>query len=226
MDQVVVKPKIGAVLFDCDGVLVDTENLGNVVLVKLLNEYGCPVTEDMTHQLFMGGTLSMIGPKMHEMYGVTLPDNWTDECYARTFEALRNDMEPFDHVEDILDLLDAAHIPFAIGSNGPHDKMDISLGKVNILSRFTGRICSARDVPHAKPAPDVYHLAARRVGVDIADCIVIDDSVSGVRAGVASGATTIGLAGATAGHLLLENGAHYVANDHRELYEMLKGWLA
>ncbi|OSQ42831.1 HAD family phosphatase [Thalassospira sp. MCCC 1A01428] len=225
MDQVVVKPKVGAVLFDCDGVLVDTENLGNVVLVKLLNEYGCPVTEDMAHQLFMGGTLSMIGPKMHEMYGVTLPDNWTDECYARTFESLRNDMEPFERVDDILDMLDVANVPFAIGSNGPHNKMDVSLGKVGLLRRFTGRICSARDVPNAKPAPDVYHLAASRVGVDIHDCVVIDDSISGVRAGVASGAITIGLIGETPGNLLLENGAHYIANDHHDLYDLLQSWL-
>tara|TARA_R110001583_G_scaffold195345_1_gene372030 strand:- start:19092 stop:19772 length:681 start_codon:yes stop_codon:yes gene_type:complete len=225
MDQVVVKPKVGAVLFDCDGVLVDTENLGNGVLVKLLNEYGCPVTETMTHKLFLGGTLAMIGPKMTEMYGITLPENWTAECYARTFEALRNDMEPFERVDDILDMLEVANIPFAIGSNGPHDKMDVSLGKVGLLGRFTGRICSARDVPNAKPAPDVYLLAASRLGVDIHDCIVIDDSISGVRAGVASGATTIGLVGETPGEFLRENGAHYIANGHQDLYALLKRWL-
>jgi HAD superfamily hydrolase (TIGR01509 family) len=226
MDQIITKPRVRAVLFDCDGVLVDTESLSNEVLVKLLNGYGCPITAEMTNDFFLGGTLAMVGPKMAEMYGVILPENWTDECYAATFEAVRKDLQPFEGVVPILDMLDAKGIPTAIGSNGPHDKMDVSLGKVGLKERFDGRICSARDVPNPKPAPDVYLLAASKVGVDIEDCVVVDDSINGVRGGVASGATVIGLVEGTPANQLREAGAHYIANDHQELLDLLSDWLS
>ncbi|WP_417810683.1 HAD family hydrolase [Thalassospira alkalitolerans] len=226
MDAIVTKPVVRGVIFDCDGVLVDTENLANQVLTDLLCEYGCDMTPEQSHDFFLGGTLASVGPKMAETFGVKLPDGWLDECYARTFKAFKKDLKPFSGIGAVLDLLDARGIPMAIGSNGPHDKMDVSLGKVGLIDRFRGRICSAHDVAHAKPAPDVYLLAAQKIGIPILDCVVVDDSISGVRAGVASGATTIGLVDLTSGDDLLAAGAHYVASDHRALLDLLSGWLA
>jgi beta-phosphoglucomutase-like phosphatase (HAD superfamily) len=220
------KPVVHGVIFDCDGVLVDTETLACRVLTEQLVEYGCDMDMGKTHDLFIGGTLAMVPPKMKELFGVTLPDDWLSECYSRTFVAFRNDLQPFADLAPILDFLDAANIPMAVGSNGPHDKMDVSLGKVGIKHRFGDRICSAHDVANAKPHPDVYLLAADKMGVDIANCIVVDDSQNGVRAGVASGATTIGLIDITPPSYLQDAGAHYIANDHRELFAMLSDWVA
>lgn len=227
MDAIVTKkPVVRGVIFDCDGVLVDTENLANRVLTDLLCEYGCDMTPAQSHQFFIGGTLAAVAPKMAESFGVTLPDDWIKECYARTFKSFEKDLKPYPDLDPVLDLLDAKGIPMAIGSNGPHDKMDVSLGKVGLLDRFRGRICSAHDVQHAKPAPDVYLLAAEKIGIDITECVVIDDSISGVRAGVASGATTIGLVDLTSADALRGAGAHYVAENHLALRDFLADWLA
>ncbi len=226
MDAIVTKPVVRGVIFDCDGVLVDTENLANRVLTDLLCEYGCDMTPAQSHQFFIGGTLAAVAPKMVESFGVALPDDWIKECYARTFKSFEKDLKPYPDLDPVLDLLDAKGIPMAIGSNGPHDKMDVSLGKVGLLDRFRGRICSAHDVQHAKPAPDVYLLAAEKIGIDITECVVIDDSISGVRAGVASGATTIGLVDLTSADALRGAGAHYVAENHLALCDFLADWLA
>ncbi|WP_417828771.1 HAD family hydrolase [Thalassospira sp.] len=219
------KPVVRGVIFDCDGVLVNSESLANKVLTDLLCDYGCAMDAKQTHDFFIGGTLASVGPMMAQKFGVTLPDNWIDECYQRTFEAFRNDLQPFEDLDPVLDLLDRHAIPMAIGSNGPHEKMDISLAKVGLLDRFTGRICSAHDVENAKPHPDVYLLAAQKISVPIDQCVVIDDSQSGVRAGVASGATTIGLVDITPADLLRDAGAHYIAQDHKDLLRMLESWL-
>ena len=123
MDAIVTKkPVVRGVIFDCDGVLVDTENLANRVLTDLLCEYGCDMTPAQSHQFFIGGTLAAVAPKMAESFGVTLPDDWIKECYARTFKSFEKDLKPYPDLDPVLDLLDAKGIPMAIGSNGPHDK--------------------------------------------------------------------------------------------------------
>ena len=162
---------------------------------------------------------------MKELFDITLPEDWLAECYERTFVAFRNDLEPFADLGPILDLLDHHGIPMAVGSNGPHNKMDVSLGKVGIKDRFGDRICSAHDVKNAKPHPDVYLLAAERMGLPITDCVVVDDSQNGVRAGVASGATTVGLVDITPAQYLLDAGAHFIANDHKDLHSLFESWI-
>ena len=220
------KPVVRGVIFDCDGVLVDTETLACRVLTEQLCDYGCDMDMAKTHDLFIGGTLAMVPPKMEQMFGITLPEDWLSECYERTFTAFRNDLTPFAHLDPVLDLLEENDIPIAIGSNGPHAKMDVSLAKVGLKERFEGRVCSAHDVENPKPHPDVFLLAAQKIGVDIKDCIVVDDSQNGVRAGVASGATTIGLVDITPANYLLDAGAHHIATDHRDLYRLLADWMS
>jgi len=219
------KPVVRGVIFDCDGVLVDTETLACRVLTEQLCGYGCDMDMQKTHDLFIGGTLAMVPPKMKDLFGIALPEDWLSECYSRTFTAFRNDLEPYADLGPILDLLDAKGIPMAVGSNGPHDKMEVSLGKVGLKERFNGNICSAHDVANAKPHPDVYLLAAKKIGVPISECVVVDDSQNGVRAGAASGATTIGLVDITPADMLRAAGADYIASDHKELNALLDDWL-
>ena len=101
-------------------------------------------------------------------------------------------MELIPGIEAVLDTLDHHGIPFAIGSNGPHRKMEITLGRCGLAERFTGRTFSLEDVANPKPAPDVYLLAARTAGVEPGDCVVIEDSATGARAGVAAGMAVMG----------------------------------
>lgn len=173
------------VIFDCDGVLVDSEPLTNRVLQRNLAGYGLEMSlEDIMAQ-FVGGTIKGVGEQAREM-GADLPDTWVDELYAQMFEALI-DVTPIPGAVDVLDALDDAGIVYAVGSNGPHAKMAITLPRCGLADRLAGRVYSREDVPNPKPAPDVYLLAAKNAGIAPERCVVVEDSGSGARAGKAAG---------------------------------------
>ncbi|MEP3783574.1 HAD family phosphatase [Ascidiaceihabitans sp.] len=178
-----MRPKL--VIFDCDGVIVDSEKLTNAVMRDNLAGYGLNLSIAQIMDLFVGGTMQGVMELARDM-GAELPEAWLDEIYGEMFVALSRDVELVAGVDTVLDRLDAAGIPYAIGSNGPHAKMDITLTKTAIKARFEGRIYSREDVAAPKPAPDVYLKASQDAGVAPADCVVIEDSASGARAAVAA----------------------------------------
>jgi HAD superfamily hydrolase (TIGR01509 family) len=153
-----------------------------------------PLDQIMT--LFVGGTMQGVMDKARSM-GADLPDAWLDLIYAQMFEALAERVEVIPGVREVLDHLDAAGIAYAIGSNGPHEKMEVTLGRTGLMPRFAGRIVSRTDVPNPKPAPDVYLRAAEICGVAPERAVVIDDSPSGARAGMAAGIVTFGFVAET-----------------------------
>lgn len=182
-----------AVLFDCDGVLVDSEPITERVMAANFARHGWDVPLEQVHTLFVGGTMKGAGEEAARR-GAILPDTWLEDIYADIYAALRAGTPPIQGVHALLDKLDAAGIPYAVGSNGEMEKMEITLGQTGLLERFDGRLVSAHELGIAKPDPAVYLEAARLLGVDPARSVVIDDSPSGVRAGVASGARTFGFA--------------------------------
>jgi HAD superfamily hydrolase (TIGR01509 family) len=179
------------VLFDCDGVVVDSEPLTADVLIEALARHGLDVTRDDLARLFLGGTMPGLAETAREM-GADLPSNWVADTYEEVFAALDAAVEEIAGISKVLDALDAAGIPFAIGSNGPHRKMQITLTRTGLLERFSGRIYSREDVPAPKPAPDVYLKAAADAGIPPERCVVIEDSPSGARAGKAAGMLCLG----------------------------------
>jgi len=179
------------VIFDCDGVIVDSESITNRVMQENFKRYGLSIEFDALASLFVGGTMQGVMIRAREM-GADLPDDWLDEIYPEMFDALRDQVEPIKGVIAVLDALDAAAIPYAIGSNGPHAKMDITLSRTGLAERFEGRIVSRTDVAQGKPAPDVYLKAAKDAGIAPERCVVIEDSATGAKAGVAAGMFTIG----------------------------------
>ena len=182
-----------AVLFDCDGVLVDSEPIADRILVENFARYGFEIDVAEVHTLFAGGTMKGAGEEAKRR-GAAMPENWLDEIYDELLGALALGTPIIPGIRDLLDRLDAAGIPYAIGSNGAPRKMEITLGQNDLLERFEGRIVSAHVLGRAKPDPGVYLEAARILGVDPAQTVVIDDSPSGVRAGVAAGARVLGYA--------------------------------
>lgn len=184
------------VLFDCDGVLVDSEPLTNDVICANLAVHGFALTQVQLTDLFLGGTMAGVMAKSREM-GAQLPDHWLDEIYQEIFDALQASVEPIPGAIDVLDALDRAGIPYAVGSNGPHRKMEISLGRTGLRPRLLGRIYSREDVANPKPAPDVYLKAAADAGMAPERCVVIEDSANGARAGKAAGMVTLGFAAET-----------------------------
>ncbi|WP_187430668.1 6-phosphogluconate phosphatase [Roseobacter fucihabitans] len=184
------------VIFDCDGVLVDSEPLTNVVIRDNLAQHGLDLSIDQIIDLFVGGTIMGVMTTAREM-GARLPDDWVDHIYSEVFDVLDEKVELIPGVVAVLDALDAAGIPYAVGSNGPHRKMDITLTRTSLMSRLRGRVFSREDVAAPKPAPDVYLKAAASVGILPSRCIVVEDSASGARAGKAAGMYTLGFVAET-----------------------------
>lgn len=184
------------VLFDCDGVLVDSETLTADAICSNLGRYGLPIGPEELSQFFLGGTIMGVETKALEL-GAKLPPRWIDEIYSEIFEVLGAHVELIPGVLGVLDHLDAAGIPYAVGSNGPHRKMEITLTRTGIADRLKGRVYSREDVTTPKPAPDVYLKAAQDAGIAPVRCVVIEDSPNGARAGIAAGMFTYGFAAET-----------------------------
>ena len=171
------------ILFDCDGVLVDSEGPSNVVLAKNLSGHGLAMTPEDCEAHFVGGTMAMVGEKAREM-GAHLPDNWIDEIYAQIYARLAEGVDVIAGIPEVLDRLEALGIPFCVGSNGSEEKMKITLGQTGLWERFSGAIYSAHTLGVAKPDPDLYLIAAERHGIDPARCVVVEDSLAGVTAAI------------------------------------------
>jgi HAD superfamily hydrolase (TIGR01509 family) len=173
------RPKL--VIFDCDGVLVDSEPLTDAVMQKSFTQYGLALPIEDINSLFVGGTMSGAMEQARAL-GAALPDHWLKEIYDKIYSVLAAQVEIVPGVSDVLDALDLAGIGYAVGSNGRTRKMEITLGRTGLLDRFQGRIFSAQDCAAPKPAPDVYLKAAANAGIAPADCVVIEDSATGARA--------------------------------------------
>ena len=183
------RPKM--VIFDCDGVVVDSEPVTLQLIRDDLAARGLPLELPKVVDLFMGGTMAGAGAQAQSM-GAAIPADWVTQIYEKIFAALALSVEPIPGIDAVLDRLDQQGLPYAIGSNGPHRKMEITLARCGLAARFAARIYSREDVAAPKPAPDVYLLAASQAGVAPKDCVVIEDSATGAQAAVAAGMAVFG----------------------------------
>lgn len=174
------------VIFDCDGVLVDSEPLANQVLCDELNAAGVAITATQTQQAFRGSSAAMCIATIGQWLGADAAQNFWCDMQARTLQVLAG-VEPIPYVLDQLQWLHDSDVLFCVASAGDHEKMHTTLTATNILTRFTPPLFSAVDVPRSKPAPDLFLHAAAAMGVLPQDCVVIEDSSMGVTAAVAAG---------------------------------------
>ena len=145
---------IDGVIFDCDGVLVDSERISNGTWALLLTEIGLPMTMEQSLSIFMGNSMPRCVEIVAEMMGHAPPDDLLARFTANVTVALQRDLEPVDGIMALLDALDAAGMRYGVASNGEHEKMRTTLGKTGLLDRFEGKRFSAVDVGKPKPAPD------------------------------------------------------------------------
>ncbi len=185
----------GLVIFDCDGVLVDTERVANRIMAEMVSALGYPITGPQCQQRFMGRTLESVKEMVEELTGNPLPSDWPDQVRERDLEAFRAGVPAIQGVAGVLDDLDRRGVPYCVGSSGKHEKMRTTLGSSGLLPRLEGRLFSAEDCARGKPAPDVFLLAARTMGHAPQSCIVIEDSVPGVLAAKAAGMRALAYAG-------------------------------
>ncbi len=180
------------VIFDCDGVLVDSEIISVSVDQKVLTDLGWSLSLDEIAERFVGRSHAYFLEVIEDHLQRKLPDDWEDEYQHLYREALNQDLQL---VDGIVEALDAIELPMCVASNGSHSKMEFTLKRAELWSRFEGRIFSASDVTRSKPAPDLFLHAASTLGFEPSQCVVVEDSPAGVEAALAASMKVIAYAG-------------------------------
>nr|WKF61160.1 6-phosphogluconate phosphatase [Paraburkholderia busanensis] len=218
-----------AVLFDCDGVLVDSEPITNRVLTEMLGELGWQLSVEETMRIFVGKAVRDEAPLIEARTGVAITSDWLMQFRERRNLALDRELVAIPGAERAVRALHAAlNGRIAVASGADRIKVELQLVKAGMLDCFAGRIFSGHETPRSKPFPDVYLAAAAALGVDPARCAVIEDTVTGATAGVAAGATVFGYCPQELSHsnatALHGAGAVQVFRDMDELPGLLAGW--
>lgn len=184
------------VIFDCDGVLVDSEPLSNQVTVDALAEMGIHMSLAEIMDMFVGKSMTQVAAGVRAM-GAPLPGTdreWIDTLYAETYARLRKGVDAIPGVVGVLDALDAAGVPYCVASNGSDEKMDITLGGTGMAERFKGKRFSAHTLGVSKPDPELFFIAAKYMSVVPARAVVIEDSASGALGAQRAGMRCFGYA--------------------------------
>ncbi|MEV8455659.1 HAD family hydrolase [Streptomyces sp. NPDC052095] len=217
----IAPPAPELVIFDCDGVLVDSERLAVRVEVQVGAELGWPLTEREVLEQFVGRSEKSIG----ELVEARLPGR-SAEWQQRYQELHRAAVDAeLVAVDGIHEALAGITLPTCVASSGSHEKMRHTLGRTGLHDHFEGRIYSATEVAHGKPAPDLFLHAAARMGVSPAACVVVEDSKYGVRAARSAGMRSFGYAGGLTPAPWLEGPDTLVFDDMRKLPELIAGLL-
>jgi len=208
------------VIFDCDGVLVDSEPLANRVLSEAFHAAGFPISYATCVEHMVGLSLPSCFAMAEEWYGRPLPDDFEATLQARTYAALRESLQPIRGVRSAVAAVAAAGLPRCVASSSEPDKIRLSLELTELAAFFAGNLFSAREVARGKPAPDLFQHAAGRMGAAANDCVVIEDSRYGVQAARAAGMRVLGYVGGEAPMDLAGEGADTFA-DMAELPALL-----
>lgn len=203
------------VIFDCDGVLVDSETISNALIAQDLTQHGLPMDVQGAMSLFVGGTIAGVADQARAL-GADLTDTWVDDFYAKLYARLRQGTPPIPGIHDVLDGLDAAGVPFCVASNGSDEKMQITLGQNDLLDRFGEAVFSAHRLGVAKPDPGLFLAAARFFDIAPTRCLVVEDSATGARAARRAAMRCAGFAPEDDGARLAAEGAE-VFHDMADL---------
>lgn len=220
-----------AVLFDCDGVLVDSEPITMRVLAQMLGELGWNISHEESMEIFKGKAVRDEAALIQARTGFSLTQEWLASFWARRNAALDEELVEIAGacaaVRALHEMLDER---IAVASGADRRKVELQLAKVGLLEYFSGRIFSGHETPRSKPYPDVYLAAAEALGVDPSRCAVVEDTVTGAAAGVAAGATVFGYSPEEPGHsgpeALRGVGVVQVFRDMRQLPAVLAAWTA
>ena len=207
------------VIFDCDGVLVDSERIAVKVDVQVFATLGVALTEQDVIDRFVGRSDDYIVSQLEAELGRPLAADWEEEFTPLYREAFAAELRPVDGVVDALDEL---RVATCVASSGTYEKMRYTLGLTGLYERFAGRIFSVSDVARGKPAPDLFLYAAQRMGVEPQRCAVVEDSRWGVEAARAAEMRAFGYAGGLTAPERLAGPDTIVFDDMRDLPRLLE----
>jgi HAD superfamily hydrolase (TIGR01509 family) len=182
------------IIFDCDGVLVDSEPISMRADVEILKQHGFTISEREAHERFVGKTFQAMLDDIAANEGVTFPPGLSDQKNRMMEELYLTELRIVPGVIDVLNHLKRKGIGISIGSNSPRARVELAL-KLMGITRYFSAITSVADVAEGKPAPDIFLRAAEIAGVAAADCMVVEDSTTGVTAAVAAKMRTLGFVG-------------------------------
>ena len=211
------------IIFDCDGVLVDTEPPANRLLAEIISEEGLPLTAEFCHAHYVGRTMADIQADVEQRLGRALRPDWPDMVRTRTRDLFRRQgIRPIVHVGEQILWLRAQAIPYCVASSGLIRKMRLTLGLAGLLPLVEDVLFSASMVARGKPAPDVFLHAAQQMGATPDECIVVEDSLPGIKAGQAAGMRVLAYGGGAYADLpaLAQTGAE-LFTDMRDLPGLL-----
>ena len=197
-------------IFDCDGVLVDTEQITNRILAELVTDLGLPMTTAESMARYMGRSMSAVVSLIEAELGRALPTAFVAAYEERCFAAFDAEVTPIPGALEAIDSMARLGLSTCVASSGSHAKMRRTLGATGLLERLGGRLFSASDVARGKPAPDLFLYAADRMGTRAEACVVVEDSPAGVVAAVSAGMRAIGLAGPLGATALTAAGAEVI----------------
>ncbi len=187
-----LRREIGLVIFDCDGVLVNSEPLSMRILLDTIRAAGLSLESGVGYELFLGRSLASVGQTLAEDFGITLDDVALAEMRQRLYAAFRAELRP---VPGVAQALAALRVPFCVASSSQPERVELSLRLTGLWPWFEGRAFSASMVSQGKPAPDLFLLAAERMGCAPAACLVVEDSPAGLSAARAAGMRVVGFTG-------------------------------
>lgn len=224
--QAPVQPSaFDCVIFDCDGVLVDSEPIVHRVLNEMLNELGIAISLEESKRWFLGRAVRDELGNIERRLGKPLPENWLSTWLARRNQVLEAEVVAVPHVREAIEAITARGLPVCVASGADRIKVKLQLTRTGLVELFQQdareHIFSSTEVDRSKPAPDVYLLAARTMDVDPSRCVVVEDSPTGVTAGVAAGMAVLGYAALNDARELRQAGAHTIFTDMRQLPELI-----
>lgn len=172
------------IIFDCDGVLVDSEAISAKVFREMVSELGCDMDFKTVLEQITGTSMKENLKFFANCVGNELPDDFEKDFRARTYEAFKMDLKPIPGVHELINKI---KVPIGVASSGPATKIKLNLTTTGLIDKFGDNIFSCYDIESWKPEPDIYLHAAKQLGFRPEDCAVIEDSISGVKAATAGG---------------------------------------
>jgi beta-phosphoglucomutase-like phosphatase (HAD superfamily) len=220
---------VRGLIFDFDGVIADSEALANTVLAETVSSLGCPTSLDAALRRYMGKRWPEVIAAIEEDIGRAVPDGFPDDLKAVTLNRFRSHLREVEGAGAFIKHF--ANLPQCIASSSSLDRLHVCLDALRLADAFDKNVFSADMVERGKPHPDIFLFAAQCIGVAPADCVIIEDSANGVRAGLAAGMTVVGLCAGShirSGHAqtLIDAGAHHTADTWSEVQALVAAWAA